>query len=433
LFEALMHADPAPIEAQASTYLPAISKHVESVTPNKSVFAEYWCPVVVQDETGAQHVLHVDPLIIRQFRRTIAGELEYVREKRNRMLKRIQTIREELPKVQARETLRRLQREISDAKLHMDEHLLQPLPESTRTLHVFLEISPYMVQLDLICKYLLTELPSLLSISDARRVGLNVLSSDSQSDVSSSLAPFDWRDRAAWNTACEWLTELPLQRLPAKGGSKKKKRPPQGFHFARAFRWATTVDALEDGNEEGKTVALLLACSIPLDLDECISMARRSNVVLQTIGVFGLSPEDPEPGLQELVDAAAHGSSLRIFFGQSYWTKFIAVRERQFQKTQQDANGGEAVENINQGEDEIVDPKVFEMRLIERIMRECYSEEQQCEQELTCATRVFERTLIDNEDLRAVLRGDHFRSLGFTHTPTAPATARRSSREQCLD
>merc|ERR1712137_694821 len=125
---------------------------------------------------------------------------------------------------------------------------------------------------------------------------------------------------------------------------------------------------------------------------------------------------------QELVDAAAPSSSLRIFFGREYWSKFIAVRQQQIEVAEQNGSASEMIGNQNA--DEIVSPKVFEMRLIERVMRECYSEEQQCEEELTCATRVFERTLIDSEDIVAVLRGDRFNSVPRLHALMAPATAR---------
>lgn len=421
-FEAILNADPPAIKAQSSVYLPVISKHVESVAPRKSVFAQYWCPVVVEDESRTQHALHVDPLVVRKFRRGIAQDLQHVRDKRKHMLQRIQTIRQELPHSEARDISLRLQREIDDARAHLDETLLHPLPASCETLHVFIEVTPYMAQLELVCQYLVDELPSKLSASGVARVTFSALTAEAGSNAGTvlpaSLGPLDWQDGEAWQTASEWLSALRPTSLPNKIKGKGSKGNTQGFNFAQALRWATTADALEDS----ETTVMLIACSKPLDLTACIGLARRSQVVLQMIGVFGLAPEDPEPALQELMDAAIPGSSLWLFFGRRYWAKFIAVREQQLQQAKQSM--GEVVDMLNQSEDDIVDPKVFEMRLIERIMHECYCEEQQCEQELICATRVLERSLIDNEDITAVLRGNHFGTLVCPRTSMAPATAR---------
>merc|ERR1712039_253624 len=67
----------------------------------------------------------------------------------------------------------------------------------------------------------------------------------------------------------------------------------------------------------------------------------------------------------------------------------------------------------------VVSPKVFEMRLIERIMWECYIEELRCEEELSCAGKVLERTLVDREDILATMRSPP--------QPSKPTSARTSS------
>lgn len=425
LFEVLLHSDLAPIEALPSAYIPTISRHVESVGPSKQVFSQYWCPVVVEDERGERHVLHVDPIVIRKFRRTIAKELQHVREKRERMLGRINTIRQDFPQIQARDAILRLQSEIAEAKNRKDEILLQPLSEEIQVLHIFLDATSHMIQLELVCQYLLRELPSVLGNSSVQRISLTALRAGLASDNVDNiptLAPFDWKNSDSWKVACEWLASLQPQLAVDKQTKKQKSCAVSGgVSLERALRWASTCDAFDNG----KSMILLLACSEPVDIDACIGLARRSNALLHIIGVFGLSPDDPEAGLQRLADAAIAGSSLRMFFGSTYWNQFVAVRERQLQQAEQSEWGVEAASTFigNQTDNEIVSGKMLEMRLIERIMRECYSEEQQCEEELTCATRVFERTLVDSEEITAVLR-DRGKSSRNSGSHVALATSR---------
>lgn len=435
LFDHLMKAKPAPVEALPSSYLPTISRHVESVAPSKNVFAQYWCPVVVEDKVGGRHMLHVDPLVVRTFRRTVADELQHVREKRKRMLKRIRHIRQDFPQIEARDASARLRREIDDAQARADEQLLVKFPASERvsTLHIFLEVSPQMIQLEMVCRQLIQELPAALETASVQRVSFNILGSGSPNhstsapgDQVSMLAPFDCQDSAAWTAACAWLLSL---RSSAPLNETPQGKEHRALHFTNGLRWVTTSEAFSvDSVAQSKPAVLLLACSKPADLEACIDLARRSSVPLHIVGVFGLSAEDPEPGLQQLTDAAAEGSSFRLFFGSVYWSQFISTREQQLrvlhERSEDSLQGVGAADKIS-GDNEIVSGKIFEMRLIERVMRECYSEEQQCEEELTCATRVFERTLIEREDLLAVLRGaNSIRSSAAPSQMILPATAR---------
>jgi hypothetical protein len=419
LFEALLHANPGPIEALPSAYLPTISRHVECVAPSKQVFAQYWCPVVFEDKGGQRHMLHVDPIVVRTFRRSVAEELQHVREKRKRMLKRIRHIRQDFPQFEARDTAARLQREVEDAQARSEEKLLQTVAEDTSLLHVFLEVTPNMIQLEMVCRLLVEELPATVSSTGLKKLSFSILNSDASSDESlPTLAPFDPSDATAWTAACDWLLAL---RPPAPPNASRDSNYQRDFRFANALRWVTTSQAFD---ARSRSAVLLLACSKPVDLDACAGLAQRSGVPLHLVGVFGLSSEDPEPGLQQLADAAAPGSSLRLFFGPLYWSRFIASREAQLEALKETA--GESFDGVGatSGDTEIVSAKTFEMRLIERVMRECYSEEQQSEEELTCATRVFERTLIEREDLLAVLRGANVGTPKLPAKSTAPATAR---------
>ena len=148
----------------------------------------------------------------------------------------------------------------------------------------------------------------------------------------------------------------------------------------------------------GGGAVLLVACSPPADLEESVGIARRSELVLQIAGVLGTSREDPELALQQLADAAAPGSGLHLFFGSDYWERFAGLRRRQLEKLERRPASGSARDSAG------VSTKVFEMRLIERQLRECFVEEQRCEDELTCASRVLSRTLVDREDVLAVLQ-----------------------------
>lgn len=142
-------------------------------------------------------------------------------------------------------------------------------------------------------------------------------------------------------------------------------------------------------------------------------VARDNFGIVQAIGVFGSSPDDPEPALQKLVDVAMQGSSLHLYFGPTYWSNFIAARNQQLENleptvaTRQkmlEAAGVGVVEHACHDQEEFVSPELFEMRLIERIMRECHTEEQRCEEELVCATRLLERTAVNRDDILTTLR-----------------------------
>lgn len=424
----------AVIDALPSAYVPAISQHVQSVEPSKQVMSQYWCPVVVKGEQGDHHVLHVDPIAVRCFRRSIAEELQHVQEKRRRMLRRIRDIRQELPQPLARDIAARLRHEVADARHRAEDPLIHALPSSTRTLHVLLEVSAHMTQLGLICEQLLRELPTELARAGVEQVSFTALGGFSGAGGCAvpALEPLGCDDPATLGMAADWL-----RGVCATAAAKRKKGVPSkqkfgkggsgggpgagGLRLAKALCWATTADAL---SEDGSTV-LLVVCSCPLDLEESSGLLRRSGAVLQVAGVFGSSPEDPEPALQQLVDNAAPGSSLRLFFGPWYWSQFISAREKKLELLRNEGEGAMPDKCSDDDDREIVSTKVFEMRLIERVMRECYAEEQQCEEEIACAGRVLERSLVDREDILAVLRQQRPGPVSQSPALTpGPATAR---------
>lgn len=121
-------------------------------------------------------------------------------------------------------------------------------------------------------------------------------------------------------------------------------------------------------------------------------------------GVYGEAQEDPEPALQRLVDAAAPGSTLRLFFGPEYWSCFIAERRQQLAPVEMQAECWVEEPDWNFARDEVMSACVLELRLLERVIKECHQEAQLCERELVCAGKVLQRTLVDREDIRSVLR-----------------------------
>lgn len=419
LFEALVGAPDTTIAASVATYVPAISQHMQSVAPSKQVMAQYWCPVVVEDDIGARRVLHVDPLAVRKFRRSVAEELRCVQDKRRRMMQRIKSIRQDLPPARVKDVSARLGREITEAEEKASEPLLQSLPSGTQCLHVFLEATQHMMQLSLVCEHLMRELPAVMEEAGVHRVSLAILGGINKHDP----PPLEGATAAE---ACAWLSALnaAYQSRPLPGRRKtiscKGANHAGNFNCASALQRAATAETLgKFGDSSGDSIVLLVVCSPPSDLDECVATMRRSDLVLQVVGVFGVSPDDPEPALQKLTDASAPNSSLHLFFGREYWTKFATVRRRQLNRLRLqrerhstvvasadvDVGANEQASLDHDSEDsDVVSPKVFEMRLIERIMWECYMEEQRCEEELACAGKVLERTLVDREDILATMR-----------------------------
>jgi len=280
-----------------------------------------------------------------------------------------------------------------------------------------------MVQLDLVREHLKKELPAVIASAGVERISFTALDGSGKTDVPSlGSEPLLCADPATLKMADDWLGSLCASVATQESAPRGRGAgaSSNSYRLSPALRWVTSFEALSGGG----SMVLLLACSRPSDsdLEVSIGIVRRSEVVLQVAGVFGTSPEDPEPSLQRLADAAAPGSMLHLFFGQTYWTRFIAARSKQLERVEREArllDGESPDKSGDDGQGEIVSAKVFEMRLIERIMRECYSEEQQCEEELVCASRVLERTLVDQEDILAVLHQKAPMAI-----PAAPLTAR---------
>lgn len=338
-FEALVNEPDGTLLAQSSAYVRTTGQHVQSVAPSKQVMAQYWVPIVIEGRRGARRVLHVDPLAVRKFRRSIAGELQHVQDKRRRMLARIEKIRQEFPEVCAHQVASRLRREIEDAQLHIDEPLFQALPTSTRSLHILIEVTPHMVQLGLVLDRLASELPTVVSSTFTRHVSCAVLKSGTQQatpepELFDLGVPPDLRKVIAWFRSIDRNADETYR----KGRKVKTKNPP--FRLAKALRRCVTAD-LQNGEMDPSAVAgqsqvLVLACSRPCDVQESVDVVRRSGMVLQVVGIFGASPEDPEPALHELVSAAAPTSAFRLFFGPVYWQRFMAARQAQLEKLQRE-------------------------------------------------------------------------------------------------
>jgi len=433
LCEALLGQRRATLKSLSGAYVPAIGTHVQSAGTSKQVMARYWCPIVVESEGGTREVLHADPLVVRQFRRTIAEELKHVQEKRRRMLRRIQAIRQHLPAERPEVMAARLRREIASAEAKADEPLMRPLPQGTRVLHVLIETSPNMIQLDLACQSLAQELPEALRASDAQFVTLTAIVPKGAGAAAAGVGAGITVGHGAVPRALEepltcaaplfeevlrdWFSAVASSRpLIIAAMKKNAKRSGKGgdsaelgvLEAARAvtaeLRVAPALRRLADADAlgPGGAAALLIACTPPVDTEAAVEILRRSGMTLQIVGVYGLSPEDPETAFERLTDAASPGSVLRFFFGPVYWARYIAA-----QQSRLDAlgfGGEDAVEAPDGLAEDGVSSGVLEMRMIERIMRECYVEEQRCEEELRCAGNVLARTLVAPEDVAAAMR-----------------------------
>merc|ERR1712216_1110382 len=133
--------------------------------------------------------------------------------KRKQMLKRIQIIRQDFPQAQASDIAIRLRREIDYAQGCTSESLLRELPASASALHVFLELTPYMLQLEMVCQHLVNELPARLAAAGVKRVSFSILASgssvgDDGLGALPTIAPFDFNELEAWAAACDWLLSL---------------------------------------------------------------------------------------------------------------------------------------------------------------------------------------------------------------------------------
>lgn len=420
LREALLEKEEATLRAMGGAFVPAIGAHVQSAGESKQVMAQYWCPVVVERDDGARQVLHADPIVIRKFRRGIAEELKQVQEKRRRMHRRIQDIRQSLPPTPAQEVAMRLQREIDQAEARVGEALVRPLPQAAKALHVLVEASPQMLQLELVCDRLAQELPEALRAADVQYVTLEALAlrgapravaAAAQGLPAALREPLQCSGAGFEAALASWLGALAMtrpaltaagktRRLSAKPGDGRGKSPGE-LRVASALRRLATAEALGMGS----AAALLVVCSPPADAEAAVELLRRSDMVLQVAGVFGVAPEDAEASLQRLADAAAPSSGLHLYFGPRYWRRYAACQRKQLEALDINEDDGPSDEGAETGVREVVSSGVLEIRLIERIMRECFVEEQRCEEELVCAGRLLDRTLVAPEDVAASMRG----------------------------
>lgn len=408
IFDALVKTSEGHFEAIPSSYVPSISQHV-----NVRYRGDQWCQVVVEEEAGARHVLHVDPLHVRKLRDEVRAELQDVQDRRGRCTRRIKHIRQNLPKVHPCVIAERLEKEIKEAEVRATESLVQPLPSKASQLFVFLEASPRMVQLDLVCQRLAAELPYAMEAAGTAMLTLVAVGCKCQKQAEDFPRTLELRDVPSIEgrqALCDWLQGLVAVAQPVIPDSgvqaKKGKGKKNNFFLADALRRAATADALGRGGG----AALLVVCTPPTDMEACEAVMRRSKLVLQVQGVLGASAQDPEPPLEHLVEGAAPGSQLHLWFGQAYWDKFAEARRRQldymratnpqFQRESADNSILESMKMTG----EVVSSDMLEIRLLERIMRECYVDEQRCEEELTCLNSVLANTLTDPEEIKEAMK-----------------------------
>ncbi|CAL1171247.1 unnamed protein product [Cladocopium goreaui] len=396
MFEALILGDDRHMEALPSEHIATIKRHVHG-----NHMAEHWCPVIVENELGQRWALHLDPLLVRQHRIKVRQELFDVQEKRARMLRRIKDIRATLPKAHPAESRACWEKELHEAEQRLSEEcLVRQFPNGVKHVTVFLEISQQMVQLDLVCRHLKTELWPRLERAGAQSMTLSTLGTGSRAR---------WRDLEVecsqeGRQLFEEFLDKVCQERPAAGGQGK------AICMAKRLRKAIDADALL-----GRGAALFVLCSVPADAAECEQLLCRGQFTLQITGVLGASCEDPEICYERLIAAAAPGSALHLWFGEDYWKAFRAARRQQLESLSGDAQDSLASDG------EVVSGEMLELRVLERLMRECYVDEQRCEEELKIMSQVLAKELCEAHDVKAVRQSPR----GF-----APAVAVSSSSLQ---
>eukprot|EP00913_Durusdinium_trenchii_P027908 g26168.t1 len=381
--------------------------------------AENWCPVIVENEVGERWAVHLDPLLIRQHRMKVRQELFDVQEtlsfgerenQRSMMLRRIHEIRQSLPKAEPEESRKCWEKELKEAEHRRNEPLVRAFPPNIRHVTVFLEVSMHMVQLELVGRHLKEELWPRLVASQVECLTLVALDGrEIEVEVTET-------GRASLTAFLDVLDPPPPRCLHSTQSQSRRSRStgtaPELF-MAPQLSKAIATDALL-----GHGAGLFVLCSKPADLEECEVLLKRSQLILQLCGVLGASPDDPEHSYERLVKAAAPGSALHLWrlgvergrFGAPYWDAFAAERRQHLealrpllQETQR--LGGRLPAQLGVlGDGEVVSGAVLEIRLLERVMRECYVDEQRCEEELKILTQLLSKELVEPHEVSVVRR-----------------------------
>ncbi|CAK9054336.1 Dynein axonemal heavy chain 9 (Axonemal beta dynein heavy chain 9) (Ciliary dynein heavy chain 9), partial [Durusdinium trenchii] len=386
-FEALVLHSDRHFDALPSEHVTTIHRHVHG-----NHMAENWCPVIVENEVGERWAVHLDPLLIRQHRMKVRQELFDVQEKRSMMLRRIHEIRQSLPKAEPEESRKCWEKELKEAEHRRNEPLVRAFPPNIRHVTVFLEVSMHMVQLELVGRHLKEELWPRLVASQVECLTLVALDGrEIEVEVTET-------GRASLTAFLDVLDPPPPRCLHSTQSQSRRSRStgtaPELF-MAPQLSKAIATDALL-----GHGAGLFVLCSKPADLEECEVLLKRSQLILQLCGVLGASPDDPEHSYERLVKAAAPGSALHLWFGAPYWDAFAAERRQHLealrpllQETQR--LGGRLPAQLGVlGDGEVVSGAVLEIRLLERVMRECYVDEQRCEEELKILTQLLSKVSV---------------------------------------
>ncbi|CAK9046456.1 unnamed protein product [Durusdinium trenchii] len=392
----VLHSD-RHFDALPSEHVTTIHRHVHG-----NHMAENWCPVIVENEVGERWAVHLDPLLIRQHRMKVRQELFDVQEKRSMMLRRIHEIRQSLPKAEPEESRKCWEKELKEAEHRRNEPLVRAFPPNIRHVTVFLEVSMHMVQLELVGRHLKEELWPRLVASQVECLTLVALDGrEIEVEVTET-------GRASLTAFLDVLDPPPPRCLHSTQSQSRRSRStgtaPELF-MAPQLSKAIATDALL-----GHGAGLFVLCSKPADLEECEVLLKRSQLILQLCGVLGASPDDPEHSYERLVKAAAPGSALHLWFGAPYWDAFAAERRQHLealrpllQETQR--LGGRLPAQLGVlGDGEVVSGAVLEIRLLERVMRECYVDEQRCEEELKILTQLLSKELVEPHEVSVVRR-----------------------------
>eukprot|EP00435_Cladocopium_sp_Y103_P072714 s636_g41.t1 len=243
-----------------------------------------------------------------------------------------------------------------------------------------------LVQLDLVCRHLKTELWPRLERAGAQSLTLSTLGTGSRARSAGRDLEVECSQEG------RQIFEEFLDKVCQEREKVGEKGQGKAICMAKRLRKAIDADALL-----GRGAALFVLCSVPADAAECEQLLCRGQFTLQITGVLGGSWEDPEICYERLIAAAAPGSALHLWFGEDYWNAFRAARRRQLESLSE----GDAQDSLACSDGEVVSGEMLELRVLERLMRECYVDEQRCEEELKIMSQVLAKELCEAQDVKA--------------------------------
>lgn len=259
-----------------------------------------------------------------------------------------------------------------------------------------------MTNLSLVCQHLHDELPHFLQASNVKLHRLIALTDKSFGEGQKIFEPDlllnpDQVFNAQYMEVKAWLDVLKEWRSPVPALPTPRSLDGHEGHL----RLVQALKAAGATPAEGHAVILIGTSPLnPEELETCATVLEKKRFTLHVVGVVGASDQDAEPILQQLASSARGGSSVQLFFGQQYWTSFAAAQHEQLKKLSRldTAKVNCVGETSLPLVEEAFAPEMLEIRVLERVLQECFYEEQSCEEEILCAQKLLGQDLLDDQD-----------------------------------